>query len=145
MNENQMNIENEGTREVSNFYHPIWSLFNDYFSDGDATDVMKTDILENESGYELDIEVPGVDKKDIRLVLDKGYLSVSAKSKKKEVQGRGKSLRTERYFGSFSRSFYVGNQVKKEDIGAACENGILTITIKKPVEVKQEEKLIEIK
>ena len=51
----------------------------------------------------------------------------------------------ERYTGSFSRSFYVGNNVKKEDISAVCDNGILTIDIKKPVETKQEEKFIEIK
>lgn len=144
MSENQMNVENKG-REVSNFYHPFWSLFNDCFSYEDASDVMKTDVSENENGYELDVEVPGVDKKDIRLVLDKGYLSISAKTRRKEVQGRGKNLRTERSYGSFSRSFYVGNNVKREDIDAACDNGILTITIKKPTEVKQEEKFIEIK
>lgn len=144
----QMNVEENNRREgygVDSYYHPFWSLFNDYFSESEATDVMKTDISENDEGYELEVEVPGVDKKDIRLSLDKGYLSIAAKVNKKERHGHGKNLRMERYTGSFSRSFYVGNNVKKEDISAACDNGILTIDIKKPVETKQEEKFIEIK
>ena len=144
----QMNVEENNRREgygVDNYYHPFWSLFNDYFSESEATDVMKTDISENDDGYELEVEVPGVDKKDIRLSLDKGYLSIAAKVNKKERHGHVKNLRMERYTGSFSRSFYVGNNVKKEDISAACDNGILTIDIKKPVETKQEEKFIEIK
>lgn len=151
MNENQMKIEERKNNEkendypVNGYYHPFLSLFNDFFGGDETTDVMKTDITENEEGYQLEVEVPGVDKSNIRLSLDKGYLSISAKVNKNESHGHGKTLRSERYYGSFSRSFYLGNSVKREDISASSNNGILVITIKKPVETKQEEKFIEIK
>lgn len=154
-NKNQMEVE-EGKKEennyrkengyhMENYYHPFWSLLNDCFGDDNVSEVMKTDISENENGYRLEVEVPGVDKKDIRLSLDKGYLTISAKINKKEHEGHGKYLRSERVSGSFSRSFYLGNGVKKEDVGASCENGILTVSINKPQEVKQEDKFIEVK
>lgn len=154
-NKNQMNVEEgkknfknerkgEGYR-MENYYHPFWSLFNDCFGDDSTSEVMKTDISENESGYQLEVEVPGVDKKDIRLSLDKGYLTIACKINKKDNQGHGKYLRSERVSGSFSRSFYIGNSVKKEDVAASCNNGVLTVTIQKPQELKHEEKFIEVK
>lgn len=154
-NKNQMNVEegkknfnNERKGEnyhMENYYHPFWSLFNDCFGDDSTAEVMKTDISENENGYQLEVEVPGVDKKDIRLSLDKGYLTIAAKINKKDTQGHGKYLRSERVSGSFSRSFYIGNNIKKEDVAASCNNGVLTVTIQKPQELKQEEKFIEVK
>ncbi len=154
-NKNQMKVE-EGKKEfnnnrkenyhMENYYHPFWSLLNDCFGDeSTASDVMKTDISENENGYQLEVEVPGVDKKDIRLSLDKGYLTISAKINKHEQNGHGKYLRSERISGSFSRSFYVGNGVTKEDVEASSNNGVLTVSIKKPQEAKQEDKFIEVK
>lgn len=152
MNENQMKIEERKNNEkeknnypVNGYYRPFLSLFNDFFGGDETTDVMKTDITETEEGYQLEVEVPGVDKSNIRLSLDKGYLSISAKVSKTENYNHKKVLRSERYYGSFSRSFYLGNNVKREDISATSNNGILIITIKKPVETKQEEKFIEIK
>lgn len=148
MTDTQMKVEEKENEEerkeysLDRYAHPFWSLFNDYFGGEATTDVMKTDISATNDGYELEVEVPGVDKKDIRLSIDKGYLSISAKVERKETHG--KNLRVERYRGSFSRSFYVGDNIKKEDISASCNNGILTILIKKPAEVKQEEKFIEI-
>ena len=143
-NSEKMNDRKENYR-MDNYYHPFWSLLNDCFGDDNVSDVMKTDISESQDGYRLEVEVPGVDKKDVRLSLDKGYLTISAKINKHEQNGHGKYLRSERVSGSFSRSFYIGNNVKKEDVSAACENGVLNVTIKKPQELKQEEKFIEIK
>ena len=130
---------------METYYHPFWSLLNDCFSDNGASDIMRTDITSDENGYKLEIEVPGVDKKDIRLQLNKGYLTIQARTHKKEQQNGVKYIRTERTYGSFSRSFYLGNMVKREDIEASSNDGILTITIKKPEEVKQEDKFIEVK
>lgn len=139
--------ENDNRKENNHmdYYHPFWSLLNDCFNDDNASDVMKTDISENQDGYLLEVEVPGVDKKDIRLSLDKGYLTIGAKINRHGTEGNGKYLRSERVSGSFSRSFYIGNSVSKENVSASCENGVLSVIIKKPKEVKQEEKFIEIK
>ena len=70
----QMNVEENNRREgygVDNYYHPFWSLFNDYFSESEATDVMKTDISENDDGYELEaITVKDVKSADVAVTLD---------------------------------------------------------------------------
>ena len=156
-NKNQMNVEEgkknfnnerkgEGYR-MENYYHPFWSLFNDCFSDEEPSNVRKSDIIEDDQGYKLEIEVPGVDKKNIRLSLDKGYLSVNAHIVKNNNQegGKRKYLHSERYEGSFTRSFYVGNDIKRSDIEATVNNGLLLVRIKKPAQQSEEQKYIEIK
>ncbi len=150
MENKEMKVEEEKNERkenyhMDNYYHPFWSLLNDCFGGEDASSVMKTDISENQDGYHLEVEVPGVDKKNVRLSLDKGYLTIAATVNRHEKESHGKYLRSERASGSFSRSFYIGNNVKKDDISASCENGILNVVIKKPQELKQEEKFIEIK
>ena len=78
-----------------------------------AAHVMKTDVHENESGYEVDIDLPGFKKEEIGLSLENGYLTVSASKglDEKEEDKRGKLIRCERFSGSMSRSFYVGKNV----------------------------------
>ena len=95
--------------------------------------VMRTDIKENETGYQLDIELPGYQKEDIQAELKEGYLTITAKTQQKndEKDDNGKFIRRERYYGSSSRSFYVGEDIKQEDIKAKFENGILKIGIPK--------------
>ena len=144
-NNQKKNEERRDDYRMQNYYHPFWSLFNDCFGSDDAQDVMKTDISEDDKGYRLEVEVPGVDKNDIRISLDRGYLTVSAKVNKHSQNGHGKYLRSERYEGSFSRSFYVGDAVKREDVDATCDKGVLNVYIKKPEELKQEDKYIQVK
>lgn len=143
--ENREQRHNEGFS--LNSYHPFWSLLNDCFGDDEPSNVRKSDIIEDEHGYKLEIEVPGVDKKNIRISLDKGYLSVSVRIRKNTNQedGKRKYLHSERYEGSFSRSFYVGNDIKREDIDASVNNGLLIVNIKKPVRQSDDQKYIEVK
>ena len=143
--ENQVERNNEGFG--LNGYHPFWSLFNDCFSDEEPSNVRKSDIIEDDQGYKLEIEVPGVDKKNIRISLDKGYLSINAHIVKNKNQegGKRKYLHSERYEGSFTRSFYVGNDIKRSDIEATVNNGLLIVHIKKPAQQSDEQKYIEIK
>ena len=128
-------------------------LFNDVFDDvftspffTNNAKVMKTDITENEDSYLLDIELPGCLKEDISLQLVDGYLQVQAKqhTSSEEKDEKGNIIRQERYRGSFERSFYVGNQVKEEDIKATYTNGELKITIPKPTAQVSEKKTIMI-
>ena len=76
---------------------------------------MKTDVRETDSGYEVDIDLPGFKKDEINIQLDNGYLSISAAKglDKDEQDKEGKYIRKERYAGSMSRSFYVGNAITR--------------------------------
>ena len=100
-----------------------------------AGNVMKTDVKETETGYEVDIDLPGFKKDEINAKLDNGYLTISAAKglDKDEQDKNGKYIRRERYAGVMNRSFYVGNAVRPEDIGAKYENGILKLSVPKAV------------
>ena len=94
---------------------------------------MKTDVHEHDDHYELHMDLPGFKKDELRLELENGYLTVSAAKghdeEKKDKQG--KVVRQERYAGSLQRSFYVGESLTEQDIGAKYENGVLSLTIPK--------------
>ncbi|HJA92179.1 MAG TPA: Hsp20/alpha crystallin family protein [Candidatus Eisenbergiella merdipullorum] len=115
-------------------------LFDDWmdfpFRTRTSTNLMKTDVKETDNSYELDIDMPGFEKGDIKAELKNGYLTISASSSKNndEKDKDGKYIRKERYSGSCSRSFYVGDDVKQEDIKAKFENGILKVSVPKKEE-----------
>ena len=99
-----------------------------------AKNLMKTDVREKEDSYEVDIELPGFKKEEIELKLENGFLSITAaKGLDKEEKDKkdGKILRQERYAGSLSRSFYVGEEMKEEDVKAKLEHGVLKLTLPK--------------
>ena len=99
-----------------------------------AKNMMKTDIKEQEDGYELEMDLPGFTKDEITAELKDGYLTISASKgldKDEQEKETGKYIRRERYAGSMSRSFYVGENMKEEDIHAKYENGILTLDVPK--------------
>ena len=99
------------------------NLFDDMFDDSffrSYNGYMKTDIKEVDNQYVLDIEMPGFNKKDISVELNDGYLTISGNksTNNDEKDTKGNIIRQERYSGSYSRSFYVGDSIKKEDIKA---------------------------
>ena len=98
-----------------------------------ASHEMKTDVRETDSGYEVDIDLPGFKKDEINIQLNNGYLSISAAKglDKDEQDKEGKYIRKERYAGSMSRSFYVGNAITQDDIKAKYESGILRLSVPK--------------
>ena len=98
-----------------------------------AKNLMKTDVRELDGSYELDVDLPGFKKDEVTVDLQDGYLTISAAKAldKDESDQKGKFLRQERYAGSMSRSFYVGEHVEPEDIRAKFENGILQISLPK--------------
>lgn len=98
-----------------------------------AKNMMKTDVKETEDGYVVDIDLPGFKKDDIKVQLNKGYLTVSAAKglDKDEKNEKGRYVRRERYAGGISRSFYVGENVKEKDIHPKYEDGILSFNIPK--------------
>lgn len=134
------------------------NLFDDFFDmpamrpvrrEGKAAqELMKTNVRETEGGFEISIATPGAKKEDIKVELSDGYLSVAAETKYENNENGedGKYLRRERYYGSASRSFYVGDEITEEDIKAKYENGVLTLNIPKKEAKPQlpEKKLIAI-
>jgi len=98
-----------------------------------AQNLMKTDVKETEKGYELDIDLPGFKKDEIHLELKDGYLTISAAKSmnKDEKNEEGKYIRQERYTGSCSRSFYLGNAIEPQDIRAKFEDGTLRLNVPK--------------
>ncbi len=98
-----------------------------------AQNVMKTDIKESETAYEMDIDLPGFKKEDVSAKLENGYLTISAAKgvDKEEKNDEGVYIRRERYSGQCSRTFYVGEAVKQEDIKAKFEDGILKVSVPK--------------
>ena len=112
-----------------------------------AKNIMKTDVKETDNSYELDIDLPGFKKEDINVQLDNGYLTIAASKSLEKEDEREKShyIRQERYSGSMSRSFYVGNDVKQEEIHAKYEDGILKLAVpKKAVKAIETNKYIQI-
>ena len=98
--------------------------------------LMRTDVKENKKNYQLSIELPGYKKDDVKVKLDKGVLTVSAtRHEEKSDEKDGKIIRHERYFGSVSRSWYVGEELKQQDVKANYKNGILSLIVPK-VEAK---------
>ena len=94
---------------------------------------MKTDVREKDGNYEVAVDLPGFRKDEIKASLVNGYLTISTeKALNKEDKNEDKKyLRRERYVGSMTRSFYVGDSVKQEDIKAEFKNGVLNLTIPK--------------
>ena len=125
------------------------NMLDDFFGTGFGTDffsgrnplfgknarnLMKTDIRETDDAkaYRLAVDLPGFQKDEIQLDVQDGYLTIQAEKglDKDEEDKKGRVLRQERYAGSCSRSFYVGD-VRPEDIKAKYESGVLTILVPK--------------
>ena len=107
-----------------------------------SKNMMKTDIRETDHSYELDIDLPGFKKEDIDVTLENGYLTISTSKgiDKDEKDSDGKYIRRERYSGSMSRSFYVGEGITHEDIKAKYEDGILKLSMPKDLDKQIENK-----
>lgn len=115
----------------------VFDPFDDFFDFGSfnraQSDLMKSDVKETDSGYELKMNLPGASKDDVKIQLKDGVLNIEATAKKEndEKDNDGKYLRKERFEGSCSRSFYVGDDVKEDDIKAKFDNGVLTVDFPK--------------
>ena len=122
------------------------NLFDGFFGGSEFKQIsdLKTDITEKDGFYQLDMEVPGINKEDIHIELKNGYLTVSAsKNKSEDTEEDGRVIRRERFTGSVSRSFFVGHQINAEDVDAKFEDGELKIMI--PVKQKEIINKIEVK
>ena len=107
-----------------------------------AANVMKTDVRESKDGYDVFVDLPGFKKEDVKLDLENGYLTITANRSEDldEKDKEGHYIRQERCTGSCARSFYVGEEIKPEDVTAKFENGILSLKLPKAEPAKLPEK-----
>jgi len=109
----------------------------EYFGKGNflygkhAKHLLRTDVRETEDAIEADIDLPGFKKDEIQVHLENGYLTVSAEKHADKQAGKGKYLRQERYSGTVSRTFYVGDALKPDDVKAKYEDGVLVVSLSK--------------
>ena len=118
-------------------FRPMWDMDRALYGKH-ARAVMKTDVRETDGGYELDIDLPGFKKDEVKLDLKDGYLTVSAAKglDRDEKDKQGRYIRQERYAGQCSRSFYVGESVQPKDVHAKFEDGILKLSLPKAEQPK---------
>ena len=138
---NYLTRRNEGGDLFGLNFFDDEDFFAPFFYGKRERELMKTDVKEKDGGYELKIDMPGYDKKDLKVTLDKGYLTVAAKREEKEEDK--KYIRRERSF-SCSRSYFVGEKIQKEDIKAKYENGTLELFLPKEKEQSEISHDIEI-
>ena len=117
----------------------LWDdMFTDPFFTESESKLMKTDIKEKKDKYVIEMDLPGYEKDRIKVEIQDGYLTVHAKVNKQDnEEEKGKFVRKERYTGECSRSFYVGEDVKEEDIKAKFRNGTLMLEVPKKEQHKQ--------
>ncbi|MBR1598052.1 MAG: Hsp20/alpha crystallin family protein [Lachnospiraceae bacterium] len=108
-----------------------------------ADNMMKTDVRDHDDHYEIDVDLPGFKKEELSLELTDGYLTIKAAKgldKDEKEKKTGKYIRRERYMGSMTRSFYVGDTITQEDVKAEYKNGVLKLSLPKPDPNKKVEK-----
>ncbi|MDY3225297.1 MAG: Hsp20/alpha crystallin family protein [Candidatus Faecousia sp.] len=117
------------------------------FGNHNTIGLMNTDIRETDQGFEMAVDLPGVQKENLSAELKDGYLNISATINRTEEaeNSKGRYLRRERFVGSMRRTFYVGDKVTQEDIHARFQDGVLCIFIpKKQQPVLEQKNLIAI-
>ena len=123
-----------------NLFDEDWAdtpLMREYFGKGNflygkhAKHLLRTDVRETEDAIEADIDLPGFKKDESQVHLENGYLTVSAEKHADKQAGKGKYLRQERYSGTVSRTFYVGDALKPDDVKAKYEDGVLVVSLSK--------------
>lgn len=120
-----------------------FDLLDGFFDEDDLFpkkyhELMKTDIKEKKDKYVIEIDLPGFDKHNLNITLNNGYLNITGKVSREENKDKDeKYVHRERFYGECKRSFYVGDDIKEEDIEAEFKNGILIIDIPKKEEIKK--------
>lgn len=112
------------------------NIFDDFFENPFSmapTNAMKTDVRESDKGFELAIDLPGIRKEDVKAELNNGYLTVNASTSQNndEKDSKGAYIRRERFRGTYSRSFYVGEGVTEDEIKAKFADGVLRLEVPK--------------
>jgi len=138
-------IKFEPLRELENWNERIHKFFND-FPSADFNYYPHIDIYDDEKNIYVDAEIPGVKKDNIKITLQDNILTITGEKKKETEEKNNKNFyRSERVYGSFTRSFNLPDDINPDSVDAKFDNGILNIQISKSQPKKINEKFIEIK
>ena len=118
-------------------------FFNNFLDSMDNDKKMQCDIYEKDNNINIEMDIPGFNKEDINIEINKGNLVVTAEKNEEENEDKKYLRRERKFYGKYQRSFYLG-EIDEENIEASFENGILKISIPKKTE-EETKKLIEIK
>lgn len=131
--------------------HEIDRMVDEFTRGGTVADAQfptwlpDVDIVEHESEYRVNLELPGVKKEDVKITVMNDVLTVKGE-KKEEKETKGKNYRrNERSYGAFQRSFMLPTLVKSDQIEASYDSGILTLTLPKMEEAKPKEIEVKVK
>ncbi len=118
-------------------------LFDDIWSGTQQplAPAFKVDISEDETGFHIDAELPGIAKEGVTLNIEDDVLTISAERKLETEESKKNYHRIERSSGSFSRSFNLGEMIDQENIAADFKNGVLHVTLPKAVPVKKKKEI----
>ncbi len=138
-------IKFEPLKELENWNERIHKFFND-FPSADFNYYPHLDIYDDEKNFYVNAEIPGVKKENIKITIQDNFLTITGE-KKKETEEKDKKnfYRSERVYGSFTRSFTLPEDINPDSVDAKFDNGILNIKISKSEPKKVSEKFIEIK
>ena len=133
-------MKNEMTNRLE-FFDPF---FEDFFGKEykrTSNELMKTNIKDEGDHYSFEVELPQVKKENVKVSVEDGYMTIYAEynNSENEKNSNGKYIRRERYYGSTSRSFYVGEGIHQEDVKASFDNGELKIVVPKEAPKQVEE------
>jgi HSP20 family protein len=132
-------------KNLTNVFDELFNSFpTAWGNDLRSTSAAPVNINENESGYSIEFNVPGRNKEDFKINVDKGLLTVSYEKKEETETKDVKSVRKEFSYNSFKRSFTLDEKINAEGIEAKYENGILKVFLPKKEEVKIAPKQISI-
>ena len=138
--------ERRHQRALFNPFRDMENFEKNFWGDMAATD-FKTDIKDNGKEYVLEAELPGFKKEDIHVDIEDGYMTISAErsNETEKKDDKGNYIHRERYSGSCSRRFYVGD-ISEADIKASFKDGTLHLEIPKeePKKLEEQKKLISI-
>lgn len=123
------------------FFDPFIGLFDDDYLPEEVPQMkaleMKTDISEKDDHYELDVDLPGIKKENIKIHLKDGYLTIKVHHEDKEDENNKKVLHRERFQGSAQRTYYVGD-VDEKKVTANFSNGVLILNLPKKLQEEKE-------
>jgi HSP20 family protein len=138
---------NEPSYTLSDWFDSLFDDSRFYYNSGRDlafTQWPKVDIVENEKDYSIHADLPGLDKKDVKIEIKDGVLSISGEKKQeKKEKEKGKYHYYERSFGSFNRSFVLADDIDEKNINAKLNNGQLELVLHKKEKIEQ--KAVEIK
>ena len=125
------------------FQREMNRLFEDFFPVRKSSEEKESgvwrpsvDVHEDENSYAIDVELPGLNKEDVRVNYQDGSLSISGERKYENESNEKNAHRIERFYGKFHRTFTFPSVVDGDKITAAYNNGVLQITVPKTEEVK---------